>query len=104
MTPAERREAHRAWLEGLGLSAEDWRRIRLLASDVTQRGSPPALRDLSVPLTVAAFPARGPTSSKLLGTITQPGGLKVAVVCWPMSDYERDRHWVEARRQREAGG
>jgi hypothetical protein len=89
MTPAQRRERHKAWLASFGFSDEDWRRIRLLAQDVTDRGSPPALNDLSVPIHIAAMPESSRRSGKLLGVITRADGFRVALVYWTMSDHER---------------
>jgi hypothetical protein len=96
MSPADRRAKHKAWVASFGLSDEDRRRIQLLAADVTDRGSPPALVDLSVPVRVAAIPASSYRSGPLLGTLTRRDGMKVALLVWRMDDHE---HGLWAKRR-----
>lgn len=89
-TPAQRRAAHAAWLETFGFSDLDKRRIRLLADEVTENYSPPALDDLSVPVRVGGTPVanRRWMGGDLLGVVTNSAGLKVALLYWKMTNRE----------------
>ena len=76
-------------LAALGLNADDWQRIRKSIEAVGPNGAPPALRDLSVPVAVAAVtyePRYG--KADVLGIVTRPDGLKVKLIAWRMSDHE----------------
>lgn len=101
MTDAQKRERHRRWLESLGFSAEDWRRIKNLAADVTPNYCPAALDDLSVPIRVGACRPndRTRTTGRLLGSWRG-----VALLYWPMTEREREtwakRRAGQTRRQR----
>lgn len=102
-SPAQRRAAHRTWLEGFGFSAEDWRRIRLLAEDLTANMTPAALDDLSVPYRVGVeMPERRRwTGGKNLGALTRQDGSRVVLIYWPVTrgmEWERWERAVRARR------
>ena len=98
---AQRAERFKRWLAGFGFSAEDWARIRELAYQVRDHYNPRPLTDLSVPLRVAATPARLKFCDGFLGYITQPAGRKVAISFWRLDGHEAD-NWAAARAQREA--
>lgn len=89
----QRRERHAAWVASFGFSEADKRRIRLLADEVTENFSPPALDDLSVPVRVGACPAdtRRWMGGELLGVVTNRAGLKVAVLYWRVTGRQRQR-------------
>lgn len=95
-TPADRAARHRAWLESFGFSDEDWRRIRLLASEVTEHAQPAALDDLSLPIRVGAQRLGDPggSSGRLLGVI---GGQ--AIRYWRMNSREIES-WMLRRKRR----
>jgi hypothetical protein len=84
-------------LAALGFTLDDWCRIRESVEAIGPAGAPPALWDLSVPIAVAAvrYDPRYPMTDAL-GIVTRPDGLKVKLICWPMSDHDRGR-WEKRR-------
>ena len=81
-TPTEKTEriqAHGRWLESLGLSGRDWRRIRALAERASEGAAEARLEDLDGPWAVGVVPAeaRAYYSGRLLGTIAGQ-----AVLAW----------------------
>lgn len=57
MTPEQRSERHKAWLESFGFTERDWARIKAHAEIVTPNYIPKALDDLDAPFRVGAVPA-----------------------------------------------
>lgn len=86
-----------AQLAALGLNADDWQRIRRSIEAVGPNGAPPALRDLSVPVAVAAvtYEPRYPMTDAL-GIVTRPDGVKVKLIVWRLSEHDEGL-WRKAR-------
>lgn len=97
----ERRADHTSWIDSLGFSDEDKRRIRALADEVTENFSPPALDDLSVPVRVGGTPMenRRWMGGDLLGVVTNRAGLKVALLYWRLDGRQREA-WARRRSDR----
>jgi hypothetical protein len=98
----ERRDTHADFVASFGFSDEDRRRIKLLAHEVTPHYSPAALGDLSVPIRVGARLAKdvGRSSGRVLGTLTRPDGVKVALLYWRVTRGMEMEAWERARGRR----